>query len=141
VLARYGVPPFTVAIIAFGLNVSAHVAELLRAAWEATDKKQAEAARTLSLNAWEAFRWVTLPQMLRTARPVFQSTIVNLIQWTSVVGYVTITDLTRVINTTASRTMQPLLTTIIGMLIYLALSYLVFGIFALTDRRKGGAEK
>ena len=77
----------------------------------------------------------------RTARPVFQSTIVNLIQWTSVVGYITITDLTRVINNIASRTMQPLLTTIIGMLIYLALSYLVFGLFALTEHRKGGAGK
>ena len=138
VLAQYGLSPVTVAVIAFALNVSAHVAELLRAAWEATDKGQAEAARTLSLTAWEAFRFVTLPQMLRTAKPVFQSTIVNLIQWTSVVGYVTITDLTRVINNTASRTMQPLLTTAIGMLIYLALSYLVYGAFALTDRRKGG---
>ena len=141
VLARYGVPPFTVAVIAFGLNVSAHVAELLRAALEAADKRQAEAARTLGFSAWSAFRLVTLPQVLRIAKPVYQSAIVNLIQWTSVVGYVTITDLTRVINTTASRTMQPLLTTIIGMLIYLALSYLVFGLFALTDRRKGGAEK
>ena len=65
---------------------------------------------------------------------MYQSTIVNLIQWTSVVGYVTITDLTRVINNTASRTMQPLLTIIIGMLIYLAMSYIVFGIFALTDK-------
>ncbi len=46
----------------------------------------------------------------------------------------TITDLTRVINNTASRTMQPLLTIIIGMLIYLALSYIVFGLFALSDR-------
>ena len=54
------------------------------------------------------------------------------------VGYITITDLTRVINNTASRTMQPLLTTLIGMLIYLGLSYLVFGLFALTNRRKGG---
>ena len=76
---------------------------------------------------------VTLPQMLHIAKPVYQSTITNLIQWTSVVGYVTITDLTRVINNIASRTMQPLLTIIIGMLIYLGLSYLVFGIFALTD--------
>ena len=58
----------------------------------------------------------------------------NLIQWTSVVGYVTITDLTRVINNIASRTMQPLLTIITGMLIYLALSYIVFGLFALSDR-------
>lgn len=37
---------------------------------------------------------------------------------------------------TASRTVQPLLTIIIGMLIYLALSYIVFGIFALSDRLK-----
>ncbi len=141
VLAQYGMSPATVAVFAFALNVSAHVAELLRSAWEASDKGQAEAARTLGMTAWETFRLVTLPQMLRTARPVFQSTIVILIQWTSVVGYVTITDLTRVINNTASRTMQPLLTTIIGMLIYLALSYMVFGIFALTDRRRGDAER
>lgn len=136
VLARTGITPVMVAVITFALNVSAHVAELLRSSLEASDKGQAEAARTLGFSAWDTFRLVTLPQVLRIAKPVYQSTIVNLIQWTSVVGYVTITDLTRVINNTASRTMQPLLTIIIGMMIYLALSYIVFGIFALTDKIK-----
>ena len=136
VLARMGMQPEIVAVIAFALNVSAHVSELLRAALNATDKGQAEAARTLGFSARDAFRLITLPQILHIAKPVYQSTIVNLIQWTSVVGYVTITDLTRVINNTASRTMQPLLTISIGMLIYLALSYLVYGIFAITDRRQ-----
>ena len=142
VFARAGLKPVTVAVVTFALNVSAHVAELLRAALEAADRGQAEAARTLGFSAWTAFRLVTLPQVLRIAKPVYQSTIVNLIQWTSVVGYVTITDLTRVINNIASRTMQPLLTIITGMLIYLALSYIVFGLFALSDRltqRKRGA--
>ena len=134
VFARAGLQPVTVAIVTFALNVSAHVAELLRSALEASDNGQAEAARTLGFSAWDTFRLVTLPQVLRIAKPVYQSTIVNLIQWTSVVGYVTITDLTRVINNTASRTMQPLLTITIGMLIYLALSYIVFGLFALSDR-------
>ena len=142
VFAKAGLTPVTVAVVTFALNVSAHVAELLRAALDAADKGQAEAARTLGFSAWSTFRLVTLPQMLRIAKPVYQSTIVNLIQWTSVVGYVTITDLTRVINNTASRTMQPLLTISIGMLIYLALSYIVFGIFALSDRaaakKRGG---
>ncbi len=139
VLASAGLPPIMVAVMTFALNVSAHVAELLRSALEAADKGQAEAARTLGFSAWSTFRLITLRQVLRIAKPVYQSTITNLIQWTSVVGYVTITDLTRVINNTASRTMQPLLTIIIGMLIYLALSYIVFGIFSLTDlikRRK-----
>ena len=74
---------------------------------------------------------------------MYQSTIINLIQWTSVVGYVTITDLTRVINNISARTMQPLFMIIVGMIIYLGLSYLVTGIFALSDRvgkRKAGAK-
>ena len=136
VFARAGLKPVMVAVITFALNTSAHVAELLRSALEAADHGQVEAARTLGFSAWDTFRFVTLPQVLRIAKPVYQSTIVNLIQWTSVVGYVTITDLTRVINNTASRTMQPLLTISIGMLIYLALSYIVFGIFALSDKLK-----
>ena len=142
VFARAGLKPVTVAVVTFALNVSAHVAELLRSALSAADKAQAEAARTLGFNAWDTFRLVTLPQVLRIAKPVYQSTVVNLIQWTSVVGYVTITDLTRVINNTAARTMQPLLTIIIGMLIYLALSYIVYSLFALSDaigrRKRGG---
>ena len=139
VLARAGLKPVTVATLTFALNVSAHVAELLRSALEAADRGQAEAARTLGFSAWSTFRLIMLPQVLRIAKPVYQSTIVNLIQWTSVVGYITITDLTRVINNTASRTMQPLLTILIGMLIYLALSYIVFGLFALSDKLKNKA--
>ena len=134
VFARTGLKPVTVAVFTFALNVSAHVAELLRSALSASDRGQAEAARTLGFSAWDTFRLITLPQVLRIAKPVYQSTIVNLIQWTSVVGYVTITDLTRVINNIASRTMQPLLTITIGMLIYLALSYIIFGLFALSDK-------
>ena len=133
VFARSSLEAQTIAVITFSMNVAAHVAELLRASINATDHGQVEAARTLGFSAWQAFRLVTLPQVIRIAKPVYQSTVVNLIQWTSVVGYVSITDLTRVINNIASRTMQPMITIIIGMLIYLALAYIVHGIFAVSD--------
>ena len=139
VFARSSLEAQTIAVITFSLNVAAHVAELLRASISATDHGQVEAARTLGFSAWQAFRLVTLPQAVRIAKPVYQSAVINLIQWTSVVGYVSITDLTRVINNIASRTMQPMITIIIGMVIYLALAYIVNGIFALSDmlqRRK-----
>ena len=84
VFARTGLAPVTVAVFTFALNVSAHVAELLRSALGAADRGQTEAARTLGFSAWSTFRLVTLPQVLRIAKPVYQSTIVNLIQWTSV---------------------------------------------------------
>lgn len=136
VFARQGLSPIVVAVITFSMHTAAHVAELLRSSLMALDKGQVEAARTLGFSKWQAFKLVTLPQLARIAKPVYQSTVVNLIQWTSVVGYVTITDLTRVINNIASRTMQPMITIAGGMIIYLALSYLIYGIFSLTERRK-----
>lgn len=138
VFARSDLPAPLIAVAAFSLNVSAHAAECFRAALTATDKMQVEAARTLGFSGWQAFRLISLPQAAKIAKPTYQSTLVNLIQWTSVVGYVTITDLTRVINNIGSRTMQPLFMIVTGMLIYLALAYLVFGLFALSNKRKGG---
>lgn len=142
VFARSPLDAWLVAVIAFGMNTAAYVAELMRSALDATDRGQVEAARTLGFSAWEAFYLITLPQAARIARPVYQSTIVNLIQWTSVVGYVTITDLTRVINNISARTMQPLFMIIVGMLLYLALAYAVNGIFALADlKKRAGGER
>ena len=125
--------PDTIAVITFSLNFSAYFAELMRSALSATDKGQAEAALTAGFTRLQVFRLITLPQALRIAKPVYESTIINLIQWTSVVGYVTITDLTRVINTASARTMEPVLMICTGMALYLALGYLVKGIFVLTD--------
>lgn len=135
VFARQGLSPLVVAVITFSMHTAAHVAELLRSGLMALDKGQVEAARTLGFSKFQAFKLVTLPQLARIAKPVYQSTVVNLIQWTSVVGYVTITDLTRVINNIASRTMQPMITITGGMIIYLAISYLVYGAFHLSDRK------
>lgn len=135
VLARQGLSPIVVAVITFSMHTAAHVAELLRSGLMALDKGQLEAARTLGFSKFQAFKLVTLPQLARIVKPIYQSTVVNLIQWTSVVGYVTITDLTRVINNIASRTMQPMITITGGMIIYLAISYLVYGAFHLSDRK------
>jgi len=123
-----------VAVAAFSLNTAAHLAELMRSALAAVDRGQVEAARTLGFGRLSAFRLIILPQAARYAKPLYQSTIVNLIQWTSVVGYVTITDLTRVVNNIGSRTMQPLFMICVGVALYLALAYLAYGLFALGDR-------
>lgn len=127
-------PAPLVAVIAFTLNIAAHVAELIRTSILATDKMQVEAARTLGISKWQAMRYITFPQSLKIAKPVYQSFIVNLIQWTSVVGYVNITDLMRIVNNIGSRTMQPIFMLLIGMILYVGLAYLCYGAFALFDK-------
>lgn len=124
-----------IAVLAFALNSGAHIAELMRSALEGVDAMQVEAARMLGASRVMAFVYITLPQAVKIARPVYQNAVVSLIQWTSVVGYVAITDLTRVVNNIGSRTGDPFLALFLGMLLYLALSYLVNGIFAMSERR------
>ncbi len=124
-----------IAVTAFALNSGAHIAELMRSSLEAVDKKQLEAARMLGFSKTGAFFAITIPQAGKIAKPVYQSVIVNLIQWTSVVGYVTITDLTRTVNNIGARTGDPFFALFFGVLIYLGLSYAVFGLFSIGRKR------
>lgn len=123
-----------VAVAAFSLHMGAYTAACFYSAINATDAMQAEAARTLGFSKWQAFILITLPQAAKIAKGTYQSTIVTLIQWTSVVGYVTITDLTRVINNIGSRTMEPLFMILVGLLLYLGMAYICYGAFALAER-------
>jgi His/Glu/Gln/Arg/opine family amino acid ABC transporter permease subunit len=125
-----------IAIIAFALNSGAHIAEILRSSIEAVDIKQLEAARMLGLSKIQAFFAITVPQAGKIAKPVYQSAVVNLIQWTSVVGYVTITDLTRTLNVMGARTGDAFFVLFLGVLIYLGLSYLVYALFSLGNKKE-----
>ena len=139
VFARTGVAAIMVAIIGFGLNTAAHVSEIMKSALMAVDTGQVKAARTLGFSAWQAFWYVTFPQAVAFARPMYRSATINLLQWTSVVGYVTISDLTRVINQLGARSAKPFYSLFLGIVIYLFVGYMIHLIFRLTERKGGRA--
>ncbi|PKO96078.1 MAG: amino acid ABC transporter permease [Bacteroidetes bacterium HGW-Bacteroidetes-7] len=136
VFANSRIDAVYIAVIAFSLNSGAHIAEIMRSALSAVDKKQLEAARMLGFTKYRAFMAITLPQAGRIARPVYQNATINLLQWTSVVGYVTITDLTRTVNNIGARTGDPFFALFFGILIYLGISYLVNFLFTLKIRNR-----
>jgi len=136
VFAQTRMDAIYIAVIAFGLNSAAHIAEIMKTALESVDPGQIMAARTLGFTKMGAFWHITLPQASEYARPVYQNTVINVIQWTSVVGYITIADLTRVINTTGARTADPFFVIFIGIVIYLLLAYATYLVFQLAGRKK-----
>lgn len=140
VFARSGLSALTVAVIAFALNCAAHVNEIMKSALSAVDEGQIKAARTLGFSRWQAFRYVTLPQAFVTARPVYQSAVINTLQWTSVVGYITISDLTRVVNQLGARASKPFFSLFLGAAIYLLIGYLIHLLFLLPTRKGGGSK-
>ncbi|MDD6995834.1 MAG: amino acid ABC transporter permease [Candidatus Borkfalkiaceae bacterium] len=98
-----GIP---IAIIAFGLNSGAYMAEILRGGINAVDGGQMEAGRTLGLSWMQTFFKIVLPQALKSAIPTMFNEFITLVKETSVAGYVGIVDLTKIQTYITVQTMQ-----------------------------------
>ena len=115
------------AIIAFGFNSGAYVAEIVRSGIMSIDKGQFEAGRSLGLNYTQTMISIILPQAFKNILPALGNEFIVLLKETSVAGYVTVYDITYVGNLIRSRTYEalfPLLTVaVIYLVIVMFLSY------------------
>lgn len=84
-----------VAIITFGVNSGAYMAELIRSGINAVDKGQMEAGRSLGLSKMQTMQKIILPQAVRYVLPAVGNEFIALLKETSVSGYVAIRDLTK----------------------------------------------
>lgn len=93
-----------VAILVFGMNFSAYVGEILGSGISAVSRGQWEAAYALGYSRFDAFRKFVFPQAVRISLPVYRGMLISMLKETSVVGYITIHDLTRASDLIRART-------------------------------------
>ena len=96
-LPDYGVnlSPMTSAYIALSINVGAYLSETFRGAIMSVPKGQWEAAASLGLSPWQVMKRVVLPQAARIAIPPMGNTFIGMLKETSLVSFVTATELLR----------------------------------------------
>jgi amine acid ABC transporter, permease protein, 3-TM region, His/Glu/Gln/Arg/opine family len=87
--------PLVVAVISFGLNSAAYVAEVIRSGIQSVDKGQTEAGRSLGLTQAQTLFSIVIPQAFRNVAPAIFNEFISLLKETSVAGYVGIHDLTK----------------------------------------------
>ena len=115
-----------VAILTFGINSGAYMAELIRSGIHAVDPGQMEAGRSLGLSRLQAMRRVIFPQAIRYILPAIGNEFIALLKETSVAGYVAVVDLTRAGNLVRNNTYDA-----VNPLMLVALTYLIL-VLALT---------
>ena len=93
-----------IAIIGFGLNSSAYVAEIFRSGLMSIDQGQMEAGRSLGLSYLDTMRYIIVPQAFKVVLPSLCNEFIVLIKETSVAGYVAVQDLTKGGDIIRSRT-------------------------------------
>ena len=130
-----------VAILAFGINSGAYVAEIFRSGIMSIDNGQFEAARSLGLPYSKTFRYVILPQAFKNVLPALANEFIVLLKETSISGYIGLTDLTRggdIIRSITYDAMLPLFTVA---LIYLVLVVILSSLVKKLERRLRSNER
>ena len=84
-----------VAIIAFGINSGAYVAEIFRSGIMSIDNGQFEAGRSLGLNYRQTMTTIILPQAVKNILPALCNEFISLLKETSISGYIGLMDLTK----------------------------------------------
>lgn len=113
-----------IAVLAFGINSGAYVAEIVRSGIMSVDEGQFEAGRSLGFNYVQTMRFIVIPQAFKNVLPALANEFIVLLKETSVVGYVALQDLTKGGDIIRSRTFLAFMP-----LIAVALTYLVMVMF------------
>ena len=130
-----------VAIIAFGINSGAYVAEIFRGGIMAIDNGQFEAGRSLGFNYLQTMIFIVLPQVFKNILPTLLNEFIALLKETSVAGYVGITDLTRGGYIIRGITFSAFMPLIAIALIYLVMVMLLTRLVGVIERRLRKSER
>ena len=119
IFAATNINKVLVATIAFGLNSSAYIAEIVRSGIMSIDSGQFEAGRSLGFTYVQTMRYFILPQAFKNVLPALGNEFIVLLKETSISGYIGIMDLTRGGDFIRSRTYEAFFPLITVALIYL----------------------
>lgn len=125
IFASVSVSKIVVAVIAFGLNSAAYVAEIMRSGIMSVDNGQFEAGRSLGFDYVQTMRYIVLPQAFKNVLPALANEFIVLLKETSVSGYIGLVDLTRGGDIIRSNTFAGFVPLVSVALVYLAIVMLL----------------
>ena len=115
-------PKIIIAAIAFAINSSAYIAEIIRGGIESVDKGQLEAARSLGFSHFKAMLYVVLPQAMKNAMPGLIGEGVTMFKETSIVGWIGLGDIMRGADDIRSLTATAFQSLFAAAILYLAIT-------------------
>ena len=124
-----------VAVLTFGINSGAYVSEIMRAGIQAVDHGQMEAGRSLGLSKAQTMRYIILPQAIKNVLPPIGNEFIVLLKETAIVGYVSLSDLTRVASQVTSRTYEAFMPLIGAAVIYFIIIKILSKLLERLERR------
>lgn len=124
-----------VAILTFGINSGAYVAEIFRSGIMSIDKGQMEAGRSLGLSYPVTMQKIILPQAIKNVLPALVNEMITLLKETSICGYIGLNELTRGGDIIRGNTFEALLPLLAVAAIYLIIVMFFTWVMGKLERR------
>ncbi|MGN1015117.1 MAG: amino acid ABC transporter permease [Butyricicoccus sp.] len=123
------------AILTFGINSGAYIAEIARSGIMSIDKGQMEAGRSLGLNYVDTMRLIIIPQAFKNILPALGNEMITLLKDTSIVTVIGLKDLTKGAMIIQGKTFQALVPYFSIALIYLVMVLFLTWVMSIVERR------
>lgn len=135
IFASVRIDKVLVAVLAFGINSGAYVAEIFRRGIMSIDNGQFEAGRSLGFNYPQTMWYIIMPQAFKNVLPALCNEFIALLKETSIAGYIGLQDLTKGGDIIRSRTYSAFMPLIAVALIYLAIVLIFTQLIKILERR------
>ncbi len=132
---------YIVAILAFGINSGAYVAEIVRSGIMAVDSGQIEAGRSLGFSYRQTMHLIVLPQAFKAVLPALANEFIVLLKETSVAGYIGIVDLTKGGDIIRSQTYSAFMPLLAVAFIYLVMVMILSHLVQRLERRLAKSDR
>lgn len=141
IFATVNIDAMFVAVLAFGLNSAAYVAEIVRSGIMSIDNGQFEAGSSLGFSYSKTMIYIILPQAFKNVLPALANEFIVLLKETSIAGYISIQDLTKGGEIIQGLTYDPFLPMLAVAAIYLVMVMFLTRMVTKLERRLANNDK
>ncbi|MBE6573141.1 MAG: amino acid ABC transporter permease [Ruminococcaceae bacterium] len=136
-----GVDKFLAAVICFGLNSGAYVAEIVRGGIMSVDDGQTEAGRSLGFGYLATMYHIVLPQAFKAVLPALANEFVVLLKETSIAFYIGLGDLMYAGNAIRAATYSAFMPLVAVAVIYFIMVLILSKLVGILERRLRNNER
>lgn len=123
------------AIIAFTMNTSAYLAEIIRGAIQAIPVGELEAADAIGMSRWQKLTRITLPRAFGIVLPAYSNEVIFMLKGSALASTIALMDITGVARTISARTYTLMELFFAAGVLYLLLSWVVLFTFQLLEKK------
>ena len=135
IFASVRIDKVLVAVLAFGINSGAYVAEIFRSGILSIDNGQFEAGRSMGFNYPQTMWYIVMPQAFKNVLPALCNEFIALLKETSIAGYIGIQDLTKGGDIIRSRTYSAFMPLLAVAALYLIIVLIFTQLIKILERR------